>query len=236
MKYAIVINTYYRTDGKTKEYLSRTLNCVKNQTHQDYKVFLIGDKYENENEFYECANIIQSDKIVAVNLPYAKERELYVDDSRRLHLAGGVNARNIGLEMALLAGFDFIFNLDHDDIWDYDHIECIDSVIHQYKDAVFICTKAKHFTNEILPKINTNTEIFQVYPTGGDIILSSTCVNFTKIPIRFVDPYQVYNRDEASDAQLWTDMRLYMTQNGLSGYCYNKLTCHHLSEGEAHAN
>jgi hypothetical protein len=70
----------------------------KNQIHQDYKVFLIGDRYENEKEFLEIAtSIIDKDKIYYENLPEAKERDKYKSGDK-LWCSGGVNARNYGIE------------------------------------------------------------------------------------------------------------------------------------------
>lgn len=63
MKIAIRILTYQRKDGKSEEYLRRSLGSIKRQTHQDYKVFLIGDKYDNHEELMRLSNIINSEKI-----------------------------------------------------------------------------------------------------------------------------------------------------------------------------
>ena len=72
MKIGILIPTYYRNNGSTKDLLTRALESIKNQTHQDYIVFLIGDKYEQANEFNELAtSIIPKDKIIHENLEHA---------------------------------------------------------------------------------------------------------------------------------------------------------------------
>ena len=47
MKLAIRILTYQRKDGKTPFFLRRALESIKNQTYKDYKIFLIGDKYDD---------------------------------------------------------------------------------------------------------------------------------------------------------------------------------------------
>ena len=44
----IVISTYQRPDGKTPELLTRTLNAINNQTYTNWKVYLIGDNYNNQ--------------------------------------------------------------------------------------------------------------------------------------------------------------------------------------------
>jgi GT2 family glycosyltransferase len=101
MKLGIGIATYLRKDGKSKFFLERCLNHIKKQTHQDYKVFLIGDKYENHDEFLNlCHSIIDPDKIYFENLPYAKERDIYTDNPNNLWCAGGCNAMNLGVEKA----------------------------------------------------------------------------------------------------------------------------------------
>ena len=51
MKLAIIISTYYRKDGRSSSFLTRALNSIANQTYQDYKIFLTGDRYENNEEF-----------------------------------------------------------------------------------------------------------------------------------------------------------------------------------------
>ena len=234
MKYGIVINTFYRKDGKTKEYITATLNSINSQTYKDYTVFLIGDKYEKESEFHEISSIIPRDKIVAINLPYAKERDKYINDIQKLHHTGGANARNIGIEIALLSGISYVLNLDHDDLWEPDHLENINRVVQAYPEAVFICTKATHIGDEVLPKINSHESIIEFYPVPCGIINSSTCINFSNIPFRYVDTYETLNRAEPSDAYLWVTLNSYMKQNGLKGYAYNKISCHHSKQGEAH--
>ena len=47
---AITIATYQRPDGTTPFYLKRALDAVFNQTHKYFKVYVIGDKYENKKK------------------------------------------------------------------------------------------------------------------------------------------------------------------------------------------
>jgi glycosyltransferase involved in cell wall biosynthesis len=234
MKFAIVITTYHRADGKTKEYLKKTLNCVKEQTHQDYFVYLIGDKYTEPSDFYDCASILDHSKIAAINLPYAKERDKYAGTPAIIHNTGGTHARNIGIELSLLSGFEYIVNLDHDDLWEPDHLEKINEVITNYPNSVFICTLATYPAAEtILPKIRKTGTIQPIRPIPCGIIHSSTCVNFKKIPLRYKNSVEAYGTIDPSDALLWKDMAAYMDLHNMEGYLYNKLTCYHDAEGEA---
>jgi glycosyltransferase involved in cell wall biosynthesis len=68
MKLGIVIATYQRLDGSTPSMLKRAIDSVKNQTHQDYTLIIIGDKYEDNNEFESiCNDSDLKDKIVYKN-------------------------------------------------------------------------------------------------------------------------------------------------------------------------
>jgi glycosyltransferase involved in cell wall biosynthesis len=60
---AIVIPTYRRVDNTTPYYLTKALTSIKDQTYQNYKVFLIGDHYDDNDEFFKLAtSIIDLDK------------------------------------------------------------------------------------------------------------------------------------------------------------------------------
>ena len=72
MKLSISMATYCRKDGSTIKYLSRALDSVFNQTHQDFKIYLIGDRYENLEEINFLLLNYDKDKIYFENLPVAK--------------------------------------------------------------------------------------------------------------------------------------------------------------------
>ncbi len=59
MKIGIIISTYQRKDGKTPFYLNRTLESILSQTYKNFKIFLIGDRYENPEEFESYLEIIK---------------------------------------------------------------------------------------------------------------------------------------------------------------------------------
>ena len=77
MKFSIVISTYQRDDKRTPDLLKRTLDSVFSQTYKEFKVYLIGDKYENNSEILELVSKYDSNKLYFENLPYAKERDNY---------------------------------------------------------------------------------------------------------------------------------------------------------------
>ena len=120
MKLSILIPTYMRKDGPTPKYLTRSLDSVFNQTHQDFKIYLIGDKYENEEEVKNILSKYDSEKIFFKNLDVAKERDSYTN-KWAIWSYGGVNALNVGIDISLSEGNNYICHLDHDDYWENNH-------------------------------------------------------------------------------------------------------------------
>jgi glycosyltransferase involved in cell wall biosynthesis len=222
---AIVISTYQRNDGTTPIHLTKALTSIKNQTYQNYMVFLIGDRYDNNDEFIRLAtSIIDSDKMVFVNLPNAVEREKYPFGDVRLWSSGGVNAVNFGIKLALEQNYNYICRLDHDDWWAPEHLDLIKDKLNE--DHIIIATKGMHFTDKILPVKDSNP----FYPKSSDLLHSSVCINFKKTPLRYRDVFAEEGRPYAADADLWDRLSYYMVKNNKTGYLINKVTCYHSNE------
>lgn len=221
-KVAIVIATYYRPDGKTKFYLERALNSLKNQTNKNFEIFLIGDKYENSVEFSSYFNLL--DNITDLNLEIAKEREKY--EGKLLWCYGGVNAMNVGIELALSKGFNWIINLDHDDYFGESHINDIIQVIEK-ENPVFVCSKSTHISFKYnLP----NTDDCNFIPASSRLVKSSACLDFSKINLRFLDLYQEKEIAYPSDADFWSRAGKIIRKHGYKSICTLNLTCFHDSE------
>lgn len=225
MRLGVVISTYQRKDGKTPFFLKRCLESIKNQTHLDYKVFLIGDKYDDDDEFLDLATtIITPEKIYYENLPIAVEREKYSDE--RLWASGGVNACNYGIEKCLSENIEYICHLDHDDYWDEDFLFNINKETD--KDYLIIATKGVHFNGKILPVDFTNP----YYPRNSYLLHSATCVNFKKCKLRYRDVFSEEGRVYAADADLWNRMKDYMMENNHIGFLIDKINCYHETENQ----
>lgn len=231
VKFGIVIPTYKRLDGQTPLYLSRALNSIKSQTHTNYKVILIGDKYEDNDEFIKLSTeIIERDKIYFENLPIAMERDNYSNNKNALWSYGGVNATNYGISKSLELGYNYICHLDHDDYWDENHLFFINQVIKQTF-SPFVCTKSKYLSN-ILPNINFNGDFIDFPPYCGRLIHSSTCIDFKKIPLRYVDIYKEHGFvGNPADGDLWIRINNWLSQNEINSWLINKITCFHEEEG-----
>jgi predicted O-methyltransferase YrrM len=230
-KIGIVIPTYKRLDGRTYNYLERCLNSVKNQTFKNYKVFLIGDDYEDNDEFVTLStSIIDDDKIHYVNLPIAEERSKYTNNPSALWSYGGVNATNYGVNLALENGYEYICHLDHDDYWENNHLSSISEAIENTQ-SPFVYTKSKYHSS-FLPTINSNAELVVSYPSYATLIHSSVCMNFRKIPLFYRDLFKETGAvGLPADGELWNRVNAYMLHNNLIGYFINKMTCSHDEEG-----
>jgi glycosyltransferase involved in cell wall biosynthesis len=236
IKFGIVITTYQRPDGYTPAFLTRCLQSIQNQTYTNFKVFLIGDKYNDNDEFVSLtSNITDANKIYFENLPYAAERDIYYPDNLdALWKYGGCNASNHGIDVALKHGYDYICRLDHDDAWSPDHLmnfaECIET-----HDAKVICSLSTYPFNfqKQLPIVPFSTDKFIKHiPKPGNVIKSSTCINQKEILLRTRNIFKESNISiEPGDADFWDRLGVYIKQNNISSYLVNRLTCAHDYEG-----
>lgn len=230
MKIGISIATYFRANGSTKRLLTRCLESIKNQTHQDYMVFLIGDKYEDPNEFIELAtSIIPTDKIIYGNLENAIEREKYPNDKLNLWMCGGVNAKNHANTIAKNY-VEYCCQLDDDDYFLENHLECINTVIETKNNPSFIHTLSKHLNHDPFPGIGVDNTIIERYPEPCNMTHSSVCFSLLKIPLKYRDVYMETGQAWPADADMWERVTKYCKNNELTSYCVKTVTCVHDSE------
>lgn len=235
MKLAIGIATYQRADGTTPIYLSKALASIVKQIHQDYKVFLIGDKYENNNEFEAIAkSIIPQEKIYFENRSFAPERDRYKLGSRELWCSGGVGAYNHAIDIALNQGFDYMCHLDHDDYWSEDHLSSINYVIENTQNSALIYTCSKHIQNQILPRgVSLDDSVCEHIPIPANIVHSSVCINHKLISLKYRDVYLEEGRTLEADMDMWYRVKDYLSKNShLKSYLIKRTTCFH--ELESH--
>lgn len=230
MKLGITINTYQRTDGTTPEFLKRVLRCIIDQTFQNFHVFLIGDKYEDEIEFYNIANHFPElkGKIYAENLPSAPEREKYLNiDNHALWSCGGITALNYANKIAKQKGFSKVCHIDHDDFWQPNHLELIAKAIIKKDSPAFIYTLAKFMQHPAFPVMEVNCEIMESYPTACNLVHSSVYMDLDQLPLQYRDVFAMENRHFPSDADMWERVRHYCMEYGLKSYVIKEVTCIH---------
>lgn len=232
MEIAVVIPTYRRRDGNSEKFVIRAIESVFNQTHKDFKVFVIGDRYENDEELVNIIKQYDPNKIVYHNLGYAEERDSYGDNKIALWSYGGVNARNYSIDIVLSEGYEYICPLDHDDWFLPNHLEEISKCI-ELTNSDWVCTKSTYGNpNLTLPTINSSEIYVPFRPLSKSLIHSSVCMNFKKIPLRYRDLFKETKKvGLPADADLWERTRKYIIDNNLVSYHINKLTCRHDEEG-----
>lgn len=229
MKLAIVIATYQRPDGKTPFYLDRTLSSIDTQTHKDYHVYVVGDAYENESELREVVS--RHPNTSCFNLDVSPERERYGFGNMKIWCSGGVTAANKGIDIALTDGYEYICHQGHDDLWENNHLECINTIIEQ-KQPIFCCTLST-YGKTILPPFPIKNKIIPYYPVDGGMIASTACIKYTDTNLRVVDRFHTEGIVSPADAYLWECLRKEMRSTGKEGYVMTTVTCHHDEEGYA---
>jgi acetyltransferase-like isoleucine patch superfamily enzyme len=234
MKLGIIITTYQKNDGTSPTLLRRAIESIKNQSHQNFLLIVVGDKYEDNSEFESiCQGVNLGDKIVIRNLPHAKEREKYPMGSKELWSSGGVNARNYGVNLGLELGLEYMCHLDHDDYFHPQHLEIINHAIETTKDSSVINTCSTYF-DSYLPKVNLSNEIIPSEIKPGGLIHSSVCINHKKIPLKYRDVFEETGKEFAADADMWVRIGEFVKENQLKTYLITSLTCFHPTEGETY--
>jgi glycosyltransferase involved in cell wall biosynthesis len=231
MKLGIVLPTYQKIDGTTPSLLKRAIESIKAQTHQDYSLIVIGDKYEDAIELETLLHSLElGEKLTYRNLPEAVERSKYPVGSKELWNAGGVNATNYGVALGLELGLTYICHLDHDDYWHPQHLEALNSAINQTENAALITTCSTYF-NSYLPKVDLTNEIYSLEVKGGSFIHSAVCINHTLVPLKYRDVYAETGKEYPADADLWNRIGSYLAEHNLNAYQISALTCYHPTEG-----
>ena len=245
MKFAVTIATYCRKDGKTPSLLKRALDSVFNQTHQDFKVFIVGDNYQPNDEFEKIISQYPKEKIYAVNLPESYDRLKYkgpnledilvdgvVMNDRLMWCNSGRTPMNIGIELALHNGYDWVAHLDHDDFWESNHLELINNVVERYGyECVWTTTKATFGPNDIMEVETNGWDVIGYLPSAYNVIHSAVAMNMRRIPLRYRDVWEEDGNVVPTDADFWNRLREFIPQNGYTGTYIDALTCRHDEEG-----
>lgn len=229
-KFAVVITTYKRSDGRTPELLTRALESVKSQTHEDWKVFLMGDKYEDDEEFKKLASILDSDKIKAVNREVAAERDIYPKGSMQLWCAGGNASSRAGIQLALDEGFEYVCYLDHDDFWAPGHLMAFNDAIEKHPDLFVLASRSFYLNNSnILPRPHQKAG-YGYIPLPEQVVKSSLCLKWSETEIRARDVFKETGKPEPGDKDLWIRLGKEMKERNLKGFLVDFITCAHIEE------
>lgn len=143
--------------------LADALNSVKKQKYKNWKIYLVADKYEgDENEIKQVIkDIIPDSQIQYKNRSTPGERNNKKWNTKQIRFTGGCGALNDALNMADKDGCDYIVRLDHDDKWSPNHLETIAKAYSQYPELGFVFTRSK----KKVAAFNTNKKFF-MQPQG----------------------------------------------------------------------
>ncbi len=226
----ITMATYRRADGSTPKFLKRALESIVNQTFQNYKLFLIGDRYDDPEELIEISKIIPADKLVLVNLNFALERDVYTAPDEKIILwnTGGTNAVNYAINKAVAEGIYDLCHLDHDDYWMPNHLEEINKAIHAFaKKPAFLFTLSRFINNPVFPQLPPDGTIESRMPAYAQLIHSSVYIDYKQLDLRYRNVWAEQRMLFPSDGDMWNRCRERMLSNNLTSYVIKKVTCVH---------
>jgi len=138
IKFGIIVSTYKRKDGSTPKMLKEALESVKSQNYKNYKIYLMGDDYEGDEEIKPIIDMFENEQISYENLQLPGERLKF--KSTDLWMSGSNHAANIAVNKALSESCNYIVRLDHDDIWTTRHLQVLAKAITKWKDVKFLGT------------------------------------------------------------------------------------------------
>lgn len=128
---------------ETIDLLRESIGSIKSQTYNNWKLFLIGDAYEDDHEVKDLLNsMLNRDQYEYYNLPTPGERTQDITKFEK-RITGGIAAMNKGVDMAYDANVDIIARLDHDDKWTPEHLELLARAYTQIPDLAFAFTQSR---------------------------------------------------------------------------------------------
>lgn len=218
--FGVLIKTYQRKNRKSAEYVKRCLESVLGQTYDNYKIFLIGDKYENDEEFENFISMVPQSKIAAVNLSVAAERDNPELQGKALWCSAGVNAAKYGMNLMKEKGIFHHCRLDDDDYWLPNHLEMLNQGYTMFPESVYVYSNAlytdPHGNTRTFPPENISPMLRynNLPPRPERVIQSAASWRLDKIPIM---PRTVLEQGRVypGDADLWQRMRVYFNENNL---------------------
>ena len=233
MTIGITIHTYQRPDGRTPQFLIDTLISIANQTYQDFKIFVVGDKYDDNEEFENVLNYVNElkGKIIHKNLSYAKERDKYLGvNNVILWNCGGANALNEANNLAKQNGITKVCHIDHDDLWLPNHLELVVKAIKEKQNPAFIYTLSEFLSQPVFPNIEVDGQIIESYPSYASLIHSSIYMDLEQLPLEYRDVWEEENRVFPSDGDMWERVRVKCQNENLKSYVIRNVTCIHDKE------
>lgn len=232
MTLGVTIHTYQRADGQTPKLLTRAIQSIVNQSYQNFKIFIVGDKYEDNEEFENIMRFFGiGDKLVYENLSFAHERDKYLGiHNVALWNCGGANALNHANNLARSYGITKVCHLDHDDVWLPNHLELISKAISEKGNPAFIHTLSQYLSNPVFPQMIWDGKVIEHYPSYCNLIHSSVYYDLEQIHLPYRDMYEEMGIIFPSDGDMWERITEKSTAENLKCYVIREVTCIHENE------
>jgi len=237
MRFAIVIATYHRPNGKTLGYIKRAIESVNKQTYKEWDLILVGDKYEPIEELYEIGKMVNTTNGNKVFILENKitERDYIFNGHLRWFIAGATSM-NLGLNEARKMGYTHYCHLDDDDEWGAEHLANFNDVFTNYPKCIFAYSKSTYINHCPLPRehvasIHDNNLMVR----GGNVIHSAVCFRIDVLKCDYYttfDPSKIYG---PSDFIMWNGISDFIHGNIDKYSCIHipKITCFKYTEEEA---
>ena len=235
IKCIIIMATFNRRNGKTPEYLEKSLNSIISQKYKNWDLIIVGDKYEPEDELLTIINKYRNlckynNKIIYIN-NQTVERD-YVKHSTNLWCCAGATSINKGLDYARSSGYKYYCHLDDDDYWNEFHLQALYEVYKKYSNCVFVNTKST-YCGRYLPVENIDIYPNNRMPLSCQTIHSSFSFRIDIVPFNYATSLTEHGISFASDANMLDKIKDFIINSGEKyTSIYNcKFTCFHDFEG-----
>jgi len=231
--FSILVKTYNRKNKDNFSLVKRSLNSILNQTYQNYKLFLIGDRYDNQKDFDYYCSMFPKDKISFVNLPIAKERDDKTLTGHSLWYSAGVNSTKVGVKMMVDQGFIYYARLDDDDYWYPNHLQVLADGYKKFPESAFVYTNSLYKKGGKMvrfPPENVKLGYNNLPPRPKRLIQSTTSWRLDKINIP-PRTTREQGRVFPGDADLWERINAHCKKNGYKTLYIPTTTVVHDEEG-----
>jgi len=230
--FAIAIATYQRSNGKTPFYLSRALDCVLKQTYPNWKVYVYGDRYENNEEFMSLIKKVPSEKLYFHNMAVANERD-NMTNKHGLWAIGGCHTMNVMREKIMNDGFEWICHLDDDDYWSSNRLDVLNQYINLFPKACFVYNYSTHNGGWWPPFPVQQVNYNNLLPRPGYAVHASQVYN-KRLLSKFKFKTWPEQEDVAGDWQFLQFMEKYLKDNPEEACLFiPQLLTFHDQEGES---
>lgn len=116
--------------------LNDFLDSLLNQTYTNWKLFIVGDGFEPEEELVDLLKEkLKPSQYTFKNLSEPGERGKI--DPKYLRNSAGGKAKNEAIKLAKAEGYEYFASIDHDDVWKPEHLMSMMKAFQQDTDIAF---------------------------------------------------------------------------------------------------